>query len=379
MPIKLVCDCGKKYSVKDEHAGKRVKCADCGTVLGVPLNSVFVTNSDPKPAANTVPAPAALKRPFWKDPVVVIGGLVPALILAVFLGYLYRENSRARLRDLISENKALADKLLKEGKAIEAHDAYRKLLDDVGGSDPGDSQSKANLETVSSALKILGPSVEAEKQRLANLRRETEEKERQKAARIAEAEALSRLKADLSGTVFVTLKSGDPKVVPGTKVTLIKAELPRSQLMYLIAQTTNARDIEIKKDSVLTKEEFEFFRDSIKRLVAVKEDDVEPLVDTKVMYGASRVGQGLDAADADSHARIWQETVRMAKVAETFTSLSGEYKFETVPGGRYYLVAEHTLFRSLIEWVSPVNLDKPGAHKMDLHNAMATLIINAPG
>jgi hypothetical protein len=36
MAISLTCECGKKISVKDELAGKRVKCPDCQTVLDVP-------------------------------------------------------------------------------------------------------------------------------------------------------------------------------------------------------------------------------------------------------------------------------------------------------------------------------------------------------
>jgi DNA-directed RNA polymerase subunit RPC12/RpoP len=36
MAIKVACACGKKLSVKDEHAGKRVKCPACGSVLVIP-------------------------------------------------------------------------------------------------------------------------------------------------------------------------------------------------------------------------------------------------------------------------------------------------------------------------------------------------------
>jgi uncharacterized Zn ribbon protein len=36
MAINVVCDCGKEFKVKDETAGKRVKCPACQTVLTVP-------------------------------------------------------------------------------------------------------------------------------------------------------------------------------------------------------------------------------------------------------------------------------------------------------------------------------------------------------
>ena len=38
MSIRLECSCGKKLSIKDEMAGRRVKCPACGVVLTVPKN-----------------------------------------------------------------------------------------------------------------------------------------------------------------------------------------------------------------------------------------------------------------------------------------------------------------------------------------------------
>jgi hypothetical protein len=36
MAISLICDCGKKLAVKEEHAGKRVKCPACESLITVP-------------------------------------------------------------------------------------------------------------------------------------------------------------------------------------------------------------------------------------------------------------------------------------------------------------------------------------------------------
>ena len=35
MPIQVACDCGGTFSAKDEHAGKRAKCPNCGKVLTI--------------------------------------------------------------------------------------------------------------------------------------------------------------------------------------------------------------------------------------------------------------------------------------------------------------------------------------------------------
>jgi DNA-directed RNA polymerase subunit RPC12/RpoP len=42
MPISLSCDCGRKIRVKDEHAGRKVRCPACGIVLEVPVPEMEV-------------------------------------------------------------------------------------------------------------------------------------------------------------------------------------------------------------------------------------------------------------------------------------------------------------------------------------------------
>lgn len=46
MPITAVCECGKDYTLKDEFAGKSVKCPGCGGTFVVPA-SRRVTQADP--------------------------------------------------------------------------------------------------------------------------------------------------------------------------------------------------------------------------------------------------------------------------------------------------------------------------------------------
>ena len=36
MPISLSCDCGRALRVKDELAGKKIRCPECKSILGVP-------------------------------------------------------------------------------------------------------------------------------------------------------------------------------------------------------------------------------------------------------------------------------------------------------------------------------------------------------
>jgi hypothetical protein len=63
MPIQIQCDCGKKLRVKDESAGKKIRCPGCQEILSVPApelvepdeedTSAAVTSEPPKPASRS--------------------------------------------------------------------------------------------------------------------------------------------------------------------------------------------------------------------------------------------------------------------------------------------------------------------------------------
>src|SRR5262249_18516041 len=55
MPIKLSCDCGKKLQVKDDLAGKKVKCPGCGAVVPVPAAVAEAPPPAPKPKMKAPP------------------------------------------------------------------------------------------------------------------------------------------------------------------------------------------------------------------------------------------------------------------------------------------------------------------------------------
>ena len=58
MPISVPCQCGKSLNVRDELAGKAVKCPACQKVLQVPANKTPAAAAQPaKTAAKTAPRP----------------------------------------------------------------------------------------------------------------------------------------------------------------------------------------------------------------------------------------------------------------------------------------------------------------------------------
>lgn len=56
MPVSLSCDCGKKLKVKDELAGKKIRCPGCSDVLIVPAG-VSRGSDLAKQAIRAVPPP----------------------------------------------------------------------------------------------------------------------------------------------------------------------------------------------------------------------------------------------------------------------------------------------------------------------------------
>lgn len=62
MPIRIKCQCGKALSVKDEFAGKAVKCPGCGKGLKVPAGGAAAASQRPA-AKRPAPKPAAPAAP----------------------------------------------------------------------------------------------------------------------------------------------------------------------------------------------------------------------------------------------------------------------------------------------------------------------------
>lgn len=57
MPIAFACECGKSFSVGDEHAGKRTKCPKCGAALTVPALAAPEMSDEDKAFAALEDAP----------------------------------------------------------------------------------------------------------------------------------------------------------------------------------------------------------------------------------------------------------------------------------------------------------------------------------
>src|SRR5437588_12493077 len=81
--IDFTCDCGKPLRAREEHAGQRTRCPDCGRELIIPTGSTAI---EPVPSAPARRGPARLPEPDYDvapGPVVTSGKAVASLVLGL--------------------------------------------------------------------------------------------------------------------------------------------------------------------------------------------------------------------------------------------------------------------------------------------------------
>src|SRR5437762_140097 len=61
MPIVLTCDCGRRLRIKDELAGRKVRCPQCSGILLVAMPAAA-----PDPVEDSLPEPEAEPHPAEK-------------------------------------------------------------------------------------------------------------------------------------------------------------------------------------------------------------------------------------------------------------------------------------------------------------------------
>jgi hypothetical protein len=83
MAINLNCECGKKLAVKDEMAGKKVKCPGCGSVLTVPaaMDDADQVSEPAVPRASDTAKPKKSSKTLW-----IVGGVGVLLLSCCCLG-----------------------------------------------------------------------------------------------------------------------------------------------------------------------------------------------------------------------------------------------------------------------------------------------------
>lgn len=161
---------------------------------GVPSgSSADVTAVAPEPeeaSAANQPRPA---RAWWKDPIVVIGTLVPTVILVAFGIYLWQDHEFKNFQGRLRKLHATAQKAEAAGDRRAALEGYRTLVALAANRGHKDEELRRVVEKDREAIRKLGREIEDEQRRqreelAASQRRVEEEKQQavERARRLAE-------------------------------------------------------------------------------------------------------------------------------------------------------------------------------------------------
>jgi hypothetical protein len=176
MAIKAVCECGKKFEAKDEYEGRRAICPSCKrefvfqrggipvfqeVVEPPPLLPIQVDDDDDQCQPEPPPRPEP-SRPFWKDPIVVIGAAVPTAILTVFFVYLYFEHKTKEFHRHVYELKLEIDDLVKSRQSRAALDKCKEMLVLIGEPATGDFKMRGYADVARKTRDRLHLAVQAE-------------------------------------------------------------------------------------------------------------------------------------------------------------------------------------------------------------------------
>ena len=400
MAISFVCKCGANIKTKDEHAGRASFCPACNAPVLVP--------DDDKPAVDwaalvnkpeleiIVEPPPLPRRPFWKDPIVVVGTTIPSVILLGFFGYLYRQQSAKNLRVQIYRLKTEADALARDKRTWRsAFDKYEEILAASSGRTANDPLLKKYVDLTQKARDNLYPTVRVEIER--ERARHEEEVEAAKLAADIQAEAarLAAFKADLAGGAWVVNKLGQSNVIRGLHVVLIPECTRAGAMADLLKECRNRAIIErVAYETMLP--ELRKGRTIVEgvnaseatRIIGLKGDAEratdemlamasERPMDVKRLFIAARsTAFGTDGIDRIVKDEVWDRAMSRLKPRESVTDIDGKYKLSGIAGGRYYIYARHATEYSVVEWLIPIVVDKSENMECDLFNEKAILIEN---
>lgn len=171
---------------------------------------------------------------------------------------------------------------------------------------------------------------------------------------------------ELSGDLFVTMKSGDVKRGAAVEIVLIPAtEQFESEWNKTVDQ--------FKLDYASAKSAFQQADEARDRAFQRSLDSI------RTGFGRSSYEtEEEQATTAARHVDEVEERYRaMAlKVIETAhskivrTDVNGHYVFSAVPAGKYYIFARHVVFDNVLYWLTPTEV-KSGANRVDLSNENA--------
>jgi hypothetical protein len=153
---------------------------------------------------------------------------------------------------------------------------------------------------------------------------------------------------DLSGNVFVTMKSGDVKRAAGIQVVLVHAtDQFQGDWKKLVGEFT----AEYKKADAGYQDANKAMRESYSTYAGEKSMEWAKYVDRVV----------------DTYRARAKELIAKTQMTSGTTDVNGGYAFQDIPAGRYFLFVEYQVFDNQFYWMTPVEVNSR-SQKLDLSN-----------
>ncbi len=420
MSIRVTClACGKVGKVDDSAAGKRIRCPGCGEAFLV--GAAPLTEAVESPIPEPSPSP---RRPFYRDPVVLVGAMIPCLILGPFLGYLARERSRQAFAERIVILKADADRDAAAGRVVEAVRRYDEIHALTADRDPLTPEAREAVPAAEVARRdlryklaeITRRKIEAEdarrvadeaeaKHKIFEAKRLAEEKamadaaERERVAiaetEAAEAKRLAAIRATVGGGVWINKKGGQSDIIRGTNIYVLPSQTTLKRALPLIGTTEAIADTLLKsflkmnnryaKDSDVAMSEAgsKYYRELLADLKEFREQHPDTLVDLSRLakFPLRAFGEGMDFGEGITYIGMkqfeaFEELARDLAVAKATTGIDGKYVIAGVPGGVFLVYARHLDMNGYIDWLEPLKVENSQAFTLDLFNENAMTIAN---
>lgn len=144
----------------------------------VPSPPLPVVHGTPNPDEPATTGEQEKPRPFWKDPIVVVGAAVPTAILLGFFAYLYLQHSARVFRDRVHSLKAQADHLDRSSQYRSAFVKYEQLLRMSRDWRGGDRELRDDFVATKQSRDRLYPAVKRDLEREESERRAKQEADR---------------------------------------------------------------------------------------------------------------------------------------------------------------------------------------------------------
>jgi len=149
-------------------------------------------------------------------------------------------------------------------------------------------------------------------------------------------------KGDISGNIYLTMKSGDIKKAAGIKVMLLedKDGLLSEQVKEVQLKHLNSlNELSAALSSYAASSDYEYYQETMKKAESLQ---------TEINNDLNKVF-----------------LARMIK--NTQADIDGFYNFTDMPYGKYYILASYQVFDNNVDWLLPVEINNKNI-KIDLTN-----------